>query len=122
MPSVLMIDDSKTVIEAVSRFLSVHGYRVIAAGTFIDIPKLIEREKPCAVILDLNMPALSGEQIAKFLRRYDCRSPIVIFSGEDPQELERMRSEIGASFCVSKGRNMTDLLVAIQSCAQMEVS
>ena len=117
MQNVLMIDDSKTVVLAVTRYLAQHGYQVTVAQTFVEIPKVISQINPAAIILDLNMPTLSGEQIGRFLKRQKYTGKIVIYSGENGDKLASAARDIGACCSVPKGADLEPLLKALQNCA-----
>jgi DNA-binding response OmpR family regulator len=114
MPSILVIDDSKTVITALGAYLGKHGYEVVVPQKFVEIPALLEQHKPDVVVLDLNMPALSGEQIGQFLRRHHYAGRIVVYSGESSEKAEAAAKKIGAHSYVSKEAPLENLLAAIQ--------
>lgn len=113
MSTVLVVDDSKTIIAALTRFLKTHGYGVVAADNFVAIPKLIEEQRPEAIVLDLNMPALTGEQIGKFLRRYGYQGRLIIYSSEADSRLEKSAGDLGAHAWVSKNGPVEALLAAL---------
>lgn len=113
MSTILVVDDSKTIIMGLTRFLKNHGYGVVAAETFVAIPKLIEEQRPEAIVLDLNMPALSGEQIGKFLRRYGYQGRLIIYSSEADTRLEKTANDLGAHAWVSKNGPVEALLAAL---------
>lgn len=104
--SVFLIEDSPTVVHAVSRYLEAEGFEVIVPGRFLDIPTLIDRHAPQAIILDLNMPAISGEQIAAFLQRNNYRVPIIVYSGDPREQLAQAARRIGAVGYVQKGDSL----------------
>ena len=64
MPKVMIVDDENTVLEITGAVLEDHGYRVIKRESALGTSLAILREKPDVVLLDVNMPGLSGDRIA----------------------------------------------------------
>ncbi|SDS38741.1 hypothetical protein SAMN05216271_1810 [Halopseudomonas sabulinigri] len=64
----LIVDDNAATRYAMRRRLESHGYRVIEAGNGADGLALIEANGLDAVILDVNLPDMSGFDIARRLR------------------------------------------------------
>ena len=65
---VLIVDDNVATRYALRRRLERHGYEVLEAGTGRDGLALIAREVLDALILDVNLPDMSGFDIARALR------------------------------------------------------
>lgn len=65
---VLIVDDNVATRYALRRRLERHGYEVLEAGTGSDGLALIAREVLDALILDVNLPDMSGFDIARALR------------------------------------------------------
>jgi two-component system OmpR family response regulator len=69
MKTVLVVDDSDIVLELVKKTLEGAGYFVITRNRPSGSVAAILRDKPDVVLLDVNMPTLSGDTIAKILER-----------------------------------------------------
>jgi len=129
MRSILLIDDAKTIVAALKEFFAHHDYCVVAPTSFVEIndltgehfaevAQLLREHSPSVVILDLSIPALSGEQIAYFLKRfYD--GPIVIYSGRPESERVDAAERLGAFDHVSKDAPLEDLLAAVDSAVRV---
>ena len=117
MPNILVIDDSQTIIAGLRRYLGQHGYEVFAPERFVDIHRMIAEHSPEMIILDLNMPSLSGEQVGNFLRKNAYRGQIIVYSGEATAKLAAVAETIGAHAFVPKDAPLEDLLAAIQQVA-----
>ena len=76
--------------------------------------ELARTEPPEVILLDLNMPGLSGEETIVALRAIDvlAETPILILSGEpmEPAELERL----GARAAVQKPFDLPKLIEEIR--------
>ena len=66
---VMMVDDEEVVIDLIQAYLDSAGYRRFISTT--DPRKALElmlRERPQVVLLDINMPGMSGLQIMQAMR------------------------------------------------------
>ena len=80
-PSVLIVDDEASSRRVARAVLESGGYTVVAeASNGPDAALLAGDRQPDFVVLDYRMPAMSGEHVARLLRRVSPRSRIVVFS------------------------------------------
>ncbi len=80
----LIIDDDVSVADTFSRMLRLEGYEVWSALSAQDGLLLAQTHAPHAVILDLRMPAASGLQFLRSLRRIPAlvKTPVAIVTGD----------------------------------------
>jgi CheY-like chemotaxis protein len=64
-----MIDDSPTVIHQVKTWLAKDGHVVEGLASFTELPTYMRTNAPELVVLDMDMPVVSGTSFAKFIRR-----------------------------------------------------
>lgn len=69
--TVLLIDDFPDALEVWEIFLTAAGFRVLSAEDGAAGLDLARRERPDVVVMDLQMPGLSGTEVAKQLRADD---------------------------------------------------
>ncbi len=81
--TVLHVDDDASVLAATRRFLAVRGLEVVSADTAIGVHQLIREHEPHVLVLDLQMPALNGDALARLLQGRPATKdlPIVFYSG-----------------------------------------
>ena len=65
---VVIADDSPTLRRIVSSVLTREGYEVIVATDGIEAVQAVFREQPDAVVLDVQMPRVSGYVAARVLK------------------------------------------------------
>lgn len=65
---ILHIDDSPEIRELVNKLLGVYGYQVIQAEDGPSGLALINQLKPSLVLLDLDMPGMSGWDVIKQIK------------------------------------------------------
>lgn len=78
---VLAIDDQKSVRMALSDFLSSFGYSVIEAENGQEGMDIFAREKPDIVLVDLQMPVMSGFEVLEHMREESPDTPVIVISG-----------------------------------------
>lgn len=99
--TILVVDDSPTVVKFVSITLKSKGYAVITASDGMDAAeKLSVSEQPIDMIItDLNMPNLDGYGLIRMVRSNPAysRVPIVILSSEEEQHDRERGFHAGAT-------------------------
>jgi CheY-like chemotaxis protein len=104
MPRALVIDDDEIARELVVSLLREGGYETFELSSPIGATQMISREKIEIVVLDIMMPGLSGDKLAKMLRanpRFG-RIGIVIVSSCDIVELQAVATSVRADAVVLK--------------------
>ena len=102
--SILIADDSSTILKFVSTSLSMMGYKVIVAQDGMDALEKLTGQTIDLVITDLNMPNLDGFEFIKSLRENDAYKliPIIILSSlGSPEDVNRGLT-LGANSFVNK--------------------
>jgi two-component system OmpR family response regulator len=79
---VLVVDDSLDAAVSMAELLSMDGYSVRTASEGREALRLVEKQVPHCVILDINMPGMDGCELAQELRaRYDSSMVIIAITG-----------------------------------------
>jgi diguanylate cyclase (GGDEF)-like protein len=105
VPTILVIDDEKSVRQLLSETLVAEGYRVLlAAGGKAGIRMAVERE-PDMIILDVMMPGITGFDVLKELKRHPVVSdiPVVIYTAKDLSREEALHFGREAERILIKG-------------------
>lgn len=91
-PSVLIVDDTRSNLQAFSCVLGDEGYDVVTAGSGQEALKLALQREFAVILLDVRMPGMDGIETATFLRAGRGRfTPIIFVSAYEntPFEVER---------------------------------
>lgn len=82
---ILIVDDEPAILEtlkeAFRRFRHGHAYDVETATNGFDAFQSLVRARPDLVLLDMNMPGMSGLQLLKQIRMLDQRLPVMVITG-----------------------------------------
>ena len=113
-PKILLVDDEEDLVKDLSAFLEEEGYEVSTALDGETALKKIQEEKPDLVLLDLNIPKMSGFQILERIRPKETGIKVLIFSGIATQEDKARALSLGARDCLNKPIYIKALLEEIE--------
>jgi len=102
---ILVIDDDEIHLITAKELLENAGYEVITHHNWFGSTNVIKKLQPDLVLLDINMPALPGDELSVILRSNDRTKdvPIVFYSSNDEDSLRQAASEYGVRGYVCKG-------------------
>ncbi len=108
---ILLVDDSEIARDVAKFVLQQEGYDVVALDTQFGFSQALNRERPDLVLIDVEMPALRGDQVVEVVLQHKLhRCPIVFHSDRPEAELRELVARTGASGFIRKSPN-GDLLV-----------
>src|SRR6478735_2955342 len=100
---VVLVDDSEICRETVRDMLEEQGHQLVALDSPFGLSRAIQTEKPDLVLIDVQMPALRGDQlVAVVLKHRLHRCPLILHSDRPVQELEALVRSSGANGYISK--------------------
>jgi len=104
LKSAIVIDDDPIICEFIKPFAESAGFHV---ETHIDPELFVKTDHTNAdlIMLDLNMPAMDGIEVLRFLGKNKCRAAIIIISGYDREILTAARA-----LAKRQGLNIVDIL------------
>jgi len=117
MPSILVLDDSATMVMSLSRVLKNAGYDVETAGNGKEgMSKLAAGLKPSAILTDLNMPQMDGIAFIKEARKSASTrfTPIIVLTTESGGQKRDEARVAGASAWLTKPTEPNELLSTLK--------
>ncbi len=112
---VLLVDDHPVVRAGVRAYLTGHGIDV--AGEAADAGEALAKAAalaPDVIVLDINLPSLPGDEVARQLRRCAPKSRIIAFTINSGEEYVIRMARCGARGYVMKDQPTAVLLAAIK--------
>ncbi len=112
--SVLLIDDDPAILSLLERFFESRGWLVSRAADGRLGAQLYEQDRPDLVILDLDLPGLSGMRLLEVLRRRDADATVILLTGHGDiaSAVEAMR--LGAENFLTKPVELAHLEAAAE--------
>jgi len=115
--SLLLVDDDPEILSLLQAKLGKEPFEIFTASEGRSALNIIQTQKPDLVLLDVNLPGLSGLEICRSLREdKDTRDiPIIMLSGRS-EEIDRVLGlEFGADDYVTKPFNAKELILRINN-------
>lgn len=114
MQTILVCDDDKQIVEAISIYLTGEGFRVLKAYDGYDALDILEKSKADLLILDVMMPGLDGIRTTLKIREQSS-VPIIILSAKGEDNDKILGLNIGADDYITKPFNPLELVARVKS-------
>lgn len=110
--TVLVVEDDPILRTFYRSALSIAGYVVLTAEDGVEALRKIEGYQPSAVVLDLDLPRMSGREVGRELTINIREIPVVVVTGTDPSDLD------SAAFASILRKPVTAdaLIAAVEAC------
>jgi two-component system, NarL family, nitrate/nitrite response regulator NarL len=114
---VLVVDDDVGFRAFMRELLEAGGFRVVDVPDGAAALASVRSERPAAVLLDVNMPRLSGYEVCRALREeHGAAFPLMFVSGERTESFDRVAGlTIGADDYLAKPFEGDELLARVRS-------
>ena len=114
-PRILVVDDEAAIRDSLKMILEYEGYEVMQAATGEEGVKLIEREAPDLVFLDIKMPGMDGLEVLQKLRHLVDTTPIVVVSGHGTINTAVEATRLGAFDFIEKPFTTERVMVTVRN-------
>jgi two-component system nitrogen regulation response regulator NtrX len=114
-PRILVIDDESAIRDSLKMTLEYDGYDVMLAATGEEGVKLVEREAPDLVFLDIKMPGMDGLEVLQKLRHLVEVTPFVVISGHADINTAVEATKLGAFDFIEKPLERERVLVTVRN-------
>ncbi|MBN1841095.1 MAG: response regulator [Deltaproteobacteria bacterium] len=111
--TILVVDDETEALNVLAEILSDKGYKTLKAETGFQAVHLATEVKPDLVILDLNLPDLTGTEVLERLKRLNSAIQVIILTGYGSQGAVRRAMEGGAFEFLTKPFDQNEFLTVV---------
>ena len=116
MYNIMVCDDDKDIVEAISIYLETSGYKVVKAYNGIEALEAVRRktEELHLIIIDIMMPEMDGIQAVRRIRE-ESSVPVIFLSakGEDADKI--LGLDVGADDYITKPFSPMELIARVKS-------
>jgi two-component system alkaline phosphatase synthesis response regulator PhoP len=119
---ILVADDEVYIVHILEFSLNMEGYEVVSATSGEDALRMIDKERPDLIVLDIMMPGVSGYEVCRRLRA-DERTrdiPIIFLTAKDTLADRDFGLELGANAYITKPFGPRKLIEAIENLLEVE--
>jgi len=113
MSTILIVDDTESSRDLLSKLLIKQGYRTVCAHDGLEALAAVEEHRPDLILLDIMMPVMDGVEFLRTLRQDPQRTElpvIAVTACSDPATLQRM-TDLGVFDYMIKSRFSISLLL-----------
>jgi two-component system, OmpR family, KDP operon response regulator KdpE len=119
--TILVVDDEPQIRRVLRATLSSSGYDVIEAKDGLEAVDIVIRERPALILMDVNMPGMSGlEACSKIRLSFD--GPIIMVTVRNSEHDKVLALDSGADDYVVKPFTMGELLARIRAALRRSAS
>jgi nitrogen regulation protein NR(I) len=118
MPTLLIIDDERNVLYSLEKGLAREDLRIVTANTARRGLELLAADRPDAVLMDVQMPDLSGLDALRQIRAIDPRLPVIIMTAHGTADTAIEAMKRGAYDYVLKPWKLADLKQVVANALQ----
>jgi two-component system KDP operon response regulator KdpE len=111
---ILVVDDEPAIRKLLRANLEKSGFDAMSAGDGAEALKLVEREAPDLLVLDIIMPRMDGFETCRRLREWS-PIPIIMLSAKDEEQDKVKCLEIGADDYITKPFGSGELVARIKA-------
>lgn len=113
--NILVCDDEKDIVSALTIYLTTGGYQVYPAYDGIEALNVLERQDIHLVLLDIMMPKLDGIDVLRQLRQRGDRLPVLLLTAKSEVEDKVLGLDSGANDYLTKPFASQELLARIRA-------
>src|ERR1700681_1757608 len=112
--TVLVVEDSRAMQRTLQRLFESDSLQVQIASDGPSGLELFRKQPPCAVVLDLKLPGISGKELCREFKTLAASVPIVILSANSEVDDKVLLLELGADDYVTKPFSPRELLARVR--------
>jgi two-component system, OmpR family, response regulator len=112
---VLVVDDEDMVNELLVAALQFHGFSVCSAANGTDAMRVVEKDRPNLVVLDVNLPDFDGFEVCRRMRAYGHDVPVIFLTARNESAAMQVGFEQGGDDYLTKPFRVDELVMRIRA-------
>lgn len=117
VPKILVVDDQPVNVRVLEKMLLREGMEVLTAGSGEECLKIVQRDKPDVILLDVMMPGMDGIEVCQRLKKSEDSKgiPVIIISARTSKEGRLAGLESGAVDYITKPIDLDETMARIRT-------
>ncbi len=111
---ILSIDDNRDILYTLEQICKFQGWTPLLADGYEAAQQILKKQKPDLVLVDYHMPGMDGISTVQALRRELPRTPIIVLTIEESDEVMQKFMDAGADDYALKPVKALDLISRIR--------
>jgi two-component system repressor protein LuxO len=112
---ILLVEDSESLSMVYQSYLAKDGYQINSVFNGKDALQAVEQKKPDLILLDIQLPDMSGIEILKFIREKELNIATIIITAHGSVDVAVETMHLGAVDFLTKPFDATRLLVTVNN-------
>lgn len=112
--NILVVDDDKEIVEAITIYLNNEGYKVYKAFNGIEALEIVEDHLIHLIIMDIMMPKMDGLRATMQIRK-EKNIPVIMLSAKSEDTDKILGLNMGADDYITKPFNPLELIARVKS-------
>jgi DNA-binding response OmpR family regulator len=117
--TILVVEDDPSIAKGLRALLASEGYRVAVAGDGVRAVRTAGRLHPALVLLDVNLPGMSGMEVCRTLRSRGFVNPVIMLTARTEQADKLVGLEVGADDYITKPFDSREVVARVRSHIRM---
>ena len=114
-PSILVVDDERSIRDTLALILEGEGYRVRTAGSAEDGLAVLEIQRADLVVLDVRLPGMDGLSALREIKSRDNQTDVIMISGHATLSEAVEATRLGAFDFLQKPLNRDRVLITVRN-------
>jgi FixJ family two-component response regulator len=112
---IAVVDDDASVLRGLTRLLRARNFNAVPYASAQDFLAALPAASPDCLVVDLQMPGMTGLELLQHMQRMGLRIPTVVITAHGDTDMLELCVSAGASSCLKKPLQDTSLLAAIEA-------
>jgi two-component system phosphate regulon response regulator OmpR len=112
---ILVVDDDASTRELLKRYLAQEGYVVYLAEDGVAMQRVMSKEAPDLILLDLILPGEDGLSLCRHLRESGDNTPIIMLTAKSSEVDRIVGLEVGADDYITKPFHLREVLARVHA-------
>jgi DNA-binding response OmpR family regulator len=114
---IMVVDDDEIVARTIERTLRIGGFKVIVVHSGVEALRIVRRDPPDLMVLDVLMPGLDGYEICRQIRNDPLIKdlPILFLTAKGKEEDRILGLQAGADDYLGKPFNLDELYLRVRA-------